>query len=106
MLLQSDFDPKIGYFEVSMKRRHAHALRVGLFGPKGSRVVPKFDGNLRHFRGEMEFELPEGWLLHLVYDPPSPLIDEAGDVDAEFIPPGIREDRPQEKVQSAGEAHF
>jgi hypothetical protein len=106
-LLASNFEPDIGYFKVLMKRRHARDLRKVFFGPKGSRIVPEFDGNLRYYDGEMEFELPGGWLLHLTYLPPSPEI-EAGDVVAEFIPPNRAEETAEPEREAAGlaeEAH-
>jgi hypothetical protein len=85
-LLAADFDPRLGYFEVPMKRRHARDLRKGLFGPQGVRDVPSGDGVL-------EFDLPKGWTLRLrYYDTPRDF-REPGDVDAEFIPPRRRRER-------------
>jgi hypothetical protein len=66
-----------------MKRRNARDLRKGIFGPEGGRNIPDCDG------GEMEFPLPKGWGLHLTYHPTFGF--QAGKVDAEFIPPVIRE---------------
>ena len=96
-LLASDYDPEIAPFTIEMQRRNARDLRKVLFGPKGVRKVPKFDGDLHHYNGEMEFDLPNGWRLRLTYEVP-PYEIEAGDVIAEFIPPVIREARsiPQE----------
>jgi hypothetical protein len=90
--LLKSYDPEIGYFELTMWRRQARDLRKWLFGPKGSRIVPEFDGNLNHYDAVMEFDLPRGWTLRLTYGAPSWEI-EAGEVDAEFIPP-ISEESP------------
>src|ERR1700732_5636325 len=79
--LLDSFDPGFGYFRLSLWRREARDLRKGLFGPKGSRVVPEFSGDLNYYDGEMEFDLPNGWLLRLTYGPPS-FEMEAGDVVA------------------------
>jgi hypothetical protein len=54
--------------------------------------VPEFDGDLNHYDGVMEFDLPRGWTLRLTYGAPSWEI-EACEVDAEFIPP-ISEESP------------
>jgi hypothetical protein len=91
--LLDGYDPGLGYFKLLLWRREARDLRKGLFGPKGSRVVPEFDGDLNYYDGEMEFDLPNGWLLRLTYGPPS-FEMEAGDVVAEFIPPPMREKPP------------
>ena len=88
-LLDSYFDPGLDYFNLPMTRREARDLRKGLFGPKGSRVVPWFFGNLDEYNGFMEFDLPNGWRLHLTYAPP-PSGFKAGMVEAEFIPPTMR----------------
>ena len=92
-LLRS-FDPEIGPFELSMERRHARDLRIWLFGPTGSRVVPK-RRYLEDYDGRMEFDLPNGWLLRFDYAPPAPAyVIRASEVDAEFIPPTMREEPP------------
>ena len=79
-LLASNYDPENGYFKVRMFRRNARDLRKGVFGPVGSRDVPKG-------RGERRFRLPNNWTLRLTYyEAPW-----AGEVDAEFIPPTMRE---------------
>lgn len=88
-LLASNYDPAIGDFEWSLRRREARDLRKGIFGPKGSRVVPRFSGDLDEYDGVMEFDLPNGWRLRLTYQPP-PSRRKAGQVDAEFIPPRAR----------------
>ena len=79
-LLDSYFDPAIGRFSLGMMRRNARDLRKGLFGPKGSRDVPKGEG-VRTFR------LPNGWTLRLTYDVPPNDWSEPGNVVAEFTPP-------------------
>ena len=91
--LLDSYDPEIGRFELQMKRRHARALRKGLFGPKGLRRVPDRDG------GSMEFDLPYGWALRLTYYAAGGYDFKrrrmkAGDVDAEFIPPKTRKRTP------------
>jgi hypothetical protein len=90
-LVNSTFDPAAGYLKLRMKRRHARDLRKGLFGPEGGRNVPDRDTG-----GVMEFDLPKGWTLRLTYHARSEFDAEcrrmwAGDVDAEFIPPGMAE---------------
>ena len=85
-LLASNFDPDLDYFELSMKRRHARDLRKGLFGPKGSREMPDFAAV---DYGEMWFDLPRGWSLHLIYEPRPRSFEAAGNVTAEFIPPEL-----------------
>jgi hypothetical protein len=92
-LLDSNYDSRIGYFKLRMKRRHAQGLRKGLFGPKGLRNVPDRSG------GAMQFDLPNGWTLRLTYYAAGEYDFErrrmkAGDVDAEFIPPTMREEVP------------
>jgi len=92
------YDPRVGYLKLSMKRRHARDLRKGLFGPKGLRSVPDESG------GEMEFDLPNGWTLRLTYYAAGRYNFEkrrgkAGDVDAEFIPPAMRTQRPRSKQE-------
>ena len=89
-LLNSNYDPRLDRFKLSLLRREARDLRKGLFGPRGSRVVPKFSGNLDEYDGMMEFILPKGWLLRLTYEPPPSRI-KAGNVEAEFIPPPVRQ---------------
>lgn len=95
-LLASNYDPGIGHFELSLRRREARDLRKGIFGPKGSRVVPKFSGDLDEYDGVMEFDLPRGWTLRLNYYASHAYDFErrrakAGHVDAEFIPPRARQ---------------
>jgi hypothetical protein len=104
--LLEGFDPEIGPFKLLMQRRHARDLRKWLFGPKGSRIVPEFNGNVAHFDGEMEFALPNGWRLRLCYGAPAYEI-QASYVDAEFIPPPNRKKRPgqrQPKTRSTAQA--
>jgi hypothetical protein len=74
------YDPEVGYFKLSLRRREARDLRKGLFGPKGLRVVPRGYG-VRQFR------LPRGWILRLTYHPAC----WEGQVTAELIPPTMRE---------------
>jgi hypothetical protein len=88
-LLASTYDPGIGKFKLSLWRREARDLRKGIFGAKGSKVVPKFSGDPDEYDGVMEFDLPNGWRLRLTYERPARKI-RAGNVEAEFIPPGIR----------------
>src|SRR5215469_16595672 len=83
-LLNSNYDPAVGPFELLLWRREARDLRKGIFGPKGSKVVPTFTGDLDEYDGVMEFILPRGWLLRLTYEPPP--WRQAGSVKAEFIP--------------------
>jgi hypothetical protein len=85
-----------------MKRRNARDLRRGILGPKGVRRVPD------RFGGERELALPEGWTLRLTYYAAGAYDFEsrrakAGDVDAEFIPPNMRE-RPRVRSQARDEA--
>lgn len=87
-LLDSYYDPEAGPFKLSLRRREARDLRKGLFGPKGSRVVPKFTGDPEEYDGVMEFILPNAWRLRLTYEPPP--WRKAGKVEAEFIPPPVR----------------
>jgi hypothetical protein len=94
------YDPEIGYFKLAMKRRHARALRRVLFGPKGLREAPDCCG------GEMKFDLPKGWTLRLTYYcTPDYEVEggpvEAGDVDAEFIPPASGEKAPARQQEPA-----
>jgi hypothetical protein len=91
-LLASSYDPNTGYFKLSLWRREARDLRKGLFGAKGSRVIPEFSRDLDEYDGVMEFDLPNGWRLRLTYErPPSKI--RAGNVEAEFIPPRTRRKR-------------
>ena len=79
-LLASNYHPEFGYLKLRMFRRNARDLRKGLFGPVGSRDAPKS-------HGERRFRLPNDWTLRLTYyEAPW-----AGEVDAEFIPPTVRE---------------
>jgi len=104
-LLDGHFDPAVAYFKLPMKRRHACALRKGLFGPEGLRNVPDRSG------GVMEFGLPNGWTLRLSFYAAGEYDFEAqrmkaGDVDAEFIPPTNRTEPPAKwPERSADEAH-
>jgi len=93
------WDPQIGYFKLEMKRRHARALRRHLFGPKGVTIVPAYDG-------VMNFKLPNGWTLRLTYLGFDEMAEGyvAGDVDAEFIPPARREERPISRQEPASQA--
>ena len=79
-LLDSDFDPRLGYFELEMFRRNARDLLKGLFGPEGVKDVPKGKGVRR-------FDLPNGWTLRLRYRHRPGDFRKPGYVDAEFIPP-------------------
>jgi hypothetical protein len=95
-LLASNYDPRLDGFKLSLRRREARDLRKGVFGPKGSRVVPKFSGDLDEYDGVMEFDLPKGWRLRLDYHPAQGYDferhkAEAGLVEAEFIPPRARQ---------------
>ena len=85
-LLASNYDRGLNGFQLALRRREACDLLKGLFGPKGSRVVPKSSG---HSNGVMRFDLPNGWQLRLAYEPP-PCRRRAGRVEAEFIPPRLR----------------
>ena len=40
-LLARNYDRELNGFQLTLRRREARDLRKGLFGPKGSRVVPK-----------------------------------------------------------------
>jgi hypothetical protein len=91
-LLASTYDPGIDGFKLPLWRREARDLRKGLFGAKGSRVVPEFSRDLDEYDGVMDFDLPNGWRLRLTYErPPSKI--RAGNVEAEFIPPRTRRKR-------------
>ena len=85
-LLASNYDRGLDGFKLCLWRREARDLRKGLFGPKGSRKVPKFTGKHDVHDGVMRFVLPNGWRLVLTYDPP-PYSRIAGSVEAEFFPP-------------------
>jgi len=89
-LLASNYDPRLDGFKLTLRRCEARDLRKGIFGPKGSRIVPRFSGDLNTYNRKMEFGLPRGWLLRLTYGPPL-YNREAGEVDAEFIPPQARQ---------------
>jgi hypothetical protein len=91
-LLAGNYDRGLAGFELSLRRREARDLRKGLFGPKGSRVVPMLSSKREEYDGLMEFDLPNGWRLRLTYRPP-PSTRKAGQVDAEFIPPRARRSR-------------
>jgi hypothetical protein len=101
-LLASTYDPGMEGFKLSLVRCEARDLRKGLFGPKGSRVVPKFSGDLDEHDGVMDFVLPKGWRLRLTYDPPP--WRKAGKVTAEFIPPVSRRERARPQAESGSEA--
>lgn len=93
-LVDSGFDPAVGYIKQRMKRRNARALRKGILGPKGVRQVPDRSG------GIMELPLPKGWTLRLTYYAAGAYDfkhhrAKAGDVDAEFIPP-----RPPQRLST------
>ena len=96
------WDPQIGYFKLSMKRRHARALRRHLLGPKGITIAPSD-------YGVMKFRLDNGWTLRLRYLGFDELAEGyvAGDVDAEFIPPTMRKEPvPARRSEgSAAQAH-
>jgi hypothetical protein len=99
-LLDSYFDPKIRYLKLSLWRREARDLRKGLFGPKGLKDVPKGKGVRR-------FDLPNGWTLRLTYRKKA-YGWKASDVEAEFIPPTMRDEPPipaQLLERLAGQAH-
>jgi hypothetical protein len=100
--LMKGYDPAIGPFTLPLWRREARDLRKGFFGPKGSRKVPEFSGDLDDYDGVMEFHLPRGWRLRLTYDPPPARI-RAGNVVAEFIPPRPRSVPFQSANKSAAE---
>jgi hypothetical protein len=106
-LLASNYDRMLDGFKLCLWRREARDLRKGLFGPKGSRAVPKFSRDLDDHDGVMEFDLPNGWRLRVTYERPPSRI-RAGNVEAEFIPPSTRRSRPSrlpERNASAVAAH-
>jgi hypothetical protein len=57
-LLASNYDPTLDGFKLTLRRCEARDLRKGIFGPKGSRIVPKFSGDLNTYNRKMEFDLP------------------------------------------------
>lgn len=84
-LIDTNFDPGLRGFSFRMKRRNARDLRKGILGSKGLLKVPGKGG-----------ELPNGWILRLRYYATGEYDAErgrmkAGDVDAEFLPPTMRE---------------
>jgi hypothetical protein len=89
-LLASNYDRGCDGFNLSLWRREARDLRKGLFGPRGSRVVPKSSGNRDKHDGVMGFNLPNGWRLRLSYEPGPMSRRKPGKVAAEFIPPRAR----------------
>ena len=98
-LLDSYFDPTLGYFKMRMKRRNARALRRVIFGPKGIRNVPDKSG------GVMRLDLPNAWTLGLTYYAAGAYDydlrrAEAGDVDVEFIPPRARARKLDPQVEA------
>jgi len=97
-----NYDPGIGYFKLSMKRRNARDLRRELFGPRGLQDVPD------EYGGVMKFGLPNGWRLRLTYYEQEYDYEKchlaAGDVDAEFIPPARREERSISRREPASQA--
>jgi hypothetical protein len=86
-LLANNYDRELNGFELSLWRREARDLRRGLFGSKGSRVVPKFSSDRDKCDGQMDFDLPNGWRLRLTYEPRPTSRRKPGKVEAEFIPP-------------------
>ena len=92
-LLARNYDRGLDGFQLTLRRREARDLRKGIFGPKGSRVVPKSSGNRDKYHGVMEFDLPNGWRLHLAYEPRPASRRKPGKVAAEFIPPRARRSR-------------
>jgi hypothetical protein len=78
--LLDGFSPRVGQFELQLRRREARDLRKGLFGPKGTRNLPKACGM-------QTFDLPNGWTVRLTYREKQAFRGEPGDVVAEFIPP-------------------
>ena len=89
-LLASNYDGGFDGFELFLRRQEARDLRKGLFGPKGSRVVPKSSDDSD---GVMWFDLPNGWRLRFAYEPRPMSRRKPGQVDAEFIPPRLRRSR-------------
>jgi hypothetical protein len=83
-LLASSYDRGLDGFQLTLRRREARDLRKGIFGPKGSRVVPKSSGDSD---GVMSFNLPNGWRLRLAYEPRPASRRKPGKVEAEFNPP-------------------
>jgi hypothetical protein len=95
-LVDSYFNPRVGYFKLRLWRREARDLRKGLFGPKGLRDVPQG-------KGVRIFDLPNGWTLRLTYDVLPDNRNEPGNVVAEFIPPATRR-RPPNSPQRPGQS--
>ena len=104
------FDPAIGYFKLSMKRRNTRALRQYFFGTKGLHQIPEDEE-------PMEFLLSKGWRLRLTYlAKPArrwdaieeKMVCKAGDVIAEFMPPGAAAPkwRPEPEPEVVGEIAF
>src|SRR5690242_889299 len=91
-LLASNYDRGFDGFQLTLRRREARDLRKGIFGPKGSRVVPMLSSKRKEYDGLMEFDQPYGWRLRLTYEPP-PSRRRAGRVEAEFMPPRARRSR-------------
>ena len=56
--LLAGYSPRVDYFKLRIKRRHARDLRKGLFGPQGVLDVPRG-------HGVRTFKLPNGWTLRL-----------------------------------------
>jgi hypothetical protein len=88
-LLASNYDRGLDGFQLTLPRRGARDLRKGLFGPKGSRVVPMLSSKREEYDGLMEFDLSNGWRLRLTYEP-RPSRRRTGRVEAGFIPPRLR----------------
>jgi hypothetical protein len=89
--LLKSYNPAVASLKLRLRRCDAFYLREGLFGPEGLRNVPD-----RGSGGVMEFDLPNGWTLRLTYYAKGEFDSDgrrvkAGDVDAEFIPPFMRE---------------
>jgi len=96
-LLDSNYEPRVGYFKLRLWRREARDLRKGLFGPKGLRDVPKGEG-------VRTSDLPRGWTLLLTYDVPPDDWITPGNVVAEFIPPIMRKRGLVSKLRAEGSA--
>jgi hypothetical protein len=90
-LLASNYDRGLEGFKLTLRRCEARDLRRGIFGSKGSRIVPQFSGNLDEYDGVMDFVLPNGWWLRLIYEPRPVSRRKPGKVEAEFIPPRARQ---------------
>jgi hypothetical protein len=102
-LLASGFDLTLSRFKLPLRRCEARDLRKGLFGPKGSRRVPKGGEN-----DTMRFVLPKGWTLHLTYGSVGDWSvrrgGRPGHVEADFIPPRRRLLLSQQPEGSSAEA--